>query len=114
MNPNHYSQLNVPSHKFDFLDTMCEFRELKLGIDFVLVTEDTRYDCHKLVVAASSPFFRRLLFEDPVEDLQEFDARHMQNRAIELFLQYCYQAKLIVGEETDMEVSNIEYSSFFS
>lgn len=96
------AQLSIPSYKFDFLNTLKKFRDEDYLLDCKIKAKNKEFKCHKIVVAAASPVLKQLL-ENNLEQVAVIEV-NVSDRAAELFVQYCYDAKILVNHDDDLEV----------
>lgn len=98
------TKLSIPSRKFGILEQLNLLKEEKFKFDCILKGHTKNFECHKIVVASASPILKAMLLNEN-EAVSQIET-NVSDRAVDLFLQYAYQAQLIVQSDNDLEVIN--------
>ncbi|XP_076026068.1 kelch-like protein 41a [Genypterus blacodes] len=75
-------------------------------IDSILKVGDRSFPCHKLILAACSPYFRELFFFDDgkEEDKKEVVLENMDPSVMEMIIKYMYTAEMEITDDNVQEV----------
>ncbi|ELU13145.1 hypothetical protein CAPTEDRAFT_119690 [Capitella teleta] len=85
--------------------TLRDMRHSDEMVDVVLVFEETRVKCHRLVLAASSEYFRRMLQTDMQErDASEIAFKEVSSTIGLLLVEYLYTGNIELSTENAQEL----------
>ena len=83
------------------LDQMNYLRRTSELCDVYLLVGNTRIHAHKIVLSASSPYFRAMFTGELVESKQtEIVIRDIDEQAMEMIVDFCYTSKITVDEKS--------------
>ena len=69
--------------------------------DIVLNVGTSRIKAHKIILCASSPYFRAMFTNELAESKQnEITLRDIDENAMEILIDFCYTSKITVDEKT--------------
>lgn len=98
-------------HSLDLLDQMKSMKALAEMIDVVLVAEGEKFPCHKVMLAAFSPYFKAMFTCGLIECTQKEVALHdMSAESVSTLLHYMYTAELYL---TNSNVQSVAVAAFF-
>ncbi|KAJ6668327.1 hypothetical protein lerEdw1_015704 [Lerista edwardsae] len=98
-------------HSLNLLDQMKSMKALAEMIDVVLVAEDEKFPCHKVMLAAFSPYFKAMFTCGLIECTQKEVALHdMSADSVSTLLHYMYTAELYL---TNSNVQSVAVAAFF-
>ncbi|XP_053143855.1 kelch repeat and BTB domain-containing protein 12 isoform X1 [Hemicordylus capensis] len=98
-------------HSFNLLDQIKSMKELMEMIDVVLVAEGEKFPCHKLMLAAFSPYFKAMFTCGLIECTQKEVALHdMSAESVSILLHYMYTAELYL---TNCNVQSVAITAYF-
>lgn len=93
-------------HGITLLDHLTKMKDTEQLTDVVLVAEDVRFPCHRLVLAAFSPYFRVMFTCGLREcDKREIFLRDMPSKSLGLLLEYMYSSKLPLSNDNVQGIS---------
>lgn len=86
-------------------DGLCDLLETDKFVDCILKIEDKEFPCHRLVLAASSPFFKAMF----LSDLEESKKREIVLRDVEpgimgMILRYLYTSDIDLTEQNVQDI----------
>lgn len=86
-----------------------EFHEIRELCDVVLCVEETRIPAHRVVLAASSPYFRAMFSGNMLESFQkEILLSDLEATAVEQLVDFFYTGKIVIDEAN---VQSVLYAS---
>lgn len=93
-------------HGIALLDQLNRMRETEQLTDVVLVAEDVRFPCHRVVLSAFSPYFR-VMFTCGLRECanREVFLRDMPWKSLALLLEYMYSSKLPLANDNVQGIS---------
>lgn len=93
-------------HGITLLEQLNRMRETEQLTDVVLVAEDVRFPCHRVVLSVFSPYFR-VMFTCGLRECasREVFLRDMPSNSLTLLLEYMYSSKLQLSNENVQGVS---------
>ncbi|XP_076124910.1 kelch repeat and BTB domain-containing protein 12 [Alosa pseudoharengus] len=93
-------------HGISLLDQLNRMRDTEQLTDVVLVAEDVRFACHRVVLSAFSPYFR-VMFTCGLRECanREVFLRDMPSKSLALLLEYMYSSKLPLSNENVQGIS---------
>ncbi|KAJ7316901.1 hypothetical protein JRQ81_003063 [Phrynocephalus forsythii] len=98
-------------HSLHLLSQVQRMKELAEMTDVVLVAEDEKFPCHKLVLAAFSPYFKSMFTCGLSECSQkEVVLQDMSAESVSILLHYMYTAELLL---TNCNVQSVAVAAFF-
>ncbi|KAH0630164.1 hypothetical protein JD844_012850 [Phrynosoma platyrhinos] len=98
-------------HSLNLLNQIKNMKELTEMIDVVLVAEGERFPCHKLMLAAFSPYFKAMFTCGLIECTQKEVVLHdMSAESVSVLLHYMYTAELHL---TNSNVQSVAIAAFF-
>ncbi|XP_060095675.1 kelch repeat and BTB domain-containing protein 12 [Heteronotia binoei] len=98
-------------HSLHLLDQMKSMKNLTEMIDVILVAEDEKFPCHKLILAAFSPYFKAMFTCGLVECTQKEVVLHDTSaESVSVLLHYMYTAELHL---TNGNVQSVAVAAFF-
>ncbi|XP_062977442.1 kelch repeat and BTB domain-containing protein 12 [Elgaria multicarinata webbii] len=98
-------------HSLNLLDQIKSMKNLTEMIDVVLVAEGEKFPCHKLMLAAFSPYFKAMFTCGLIECTQKEVALHdMSAESVSTLLHYMYTAELHL---TNCNVQSVAIAAFF-
>ncbi|XP_003217775.2 kelch repeat and BTB domain-containing protein 12 [Anolis carolinensis] len=98
-------------HSLNLLNQIKNMKELTEMIDVVLVAEDEKFPCHKLMLAAFSPYFKAMFTCGLIECTQREVALHdMSAESVSVLLHYMYTAELLLSNSN---VQSVAITAFF-
>lgn len=69
--------------------------------DVVLNVGNSKIRAHKIILCASSPYFRAMFTNELAESKQtEITLRDIDENAMEILIEFCYTSKITVDEKT--------------
>lgn len=82
-----------------------QINQLRRGNDFlcdvILNVGTSRIKAHKIILCASSPYFRAMFTNGLAESKQnEITLRDIDENAMEILIDFCYTSKITVDEKT--------------
>lgn len=91
------------------LKVMRSFKQLRDEghlIDFTIIAEDKKFKVHKIILAASSAYFRALFLHPDSKEMKESEVRleDISCNAIESILNYCYTLELHLDPDNVREI----------
>lgn len=79
---------------------MEEIRRLGKLCDITLMAQSHKYSAHRIVLAASIPYFNAMLLHDLIESKQEvITINNVEAQALEQFINYSYNGKITITNE---------------
>ncbi|XP_025052606.1 kelch repeat and BTB domain-containing protein 12 isoform X4 [Alligator sinensis] len=98
-------------HSLTLLDQINGMKELTQMIDVVLVAEGEKFPCHKLILAAFSPYFKAMFTCGLLECTQrEVVLYDISAESVSIILNYMYSADLHL---THLNVQNVAVAAYF-
>ncbi|XP_054834794.1 kelch repeat and BTB domain-containing protein 12 [Eublepharis macularius] len=98
-------------HSLNLLDQIKSMKNLTEMIDVVLVAEGEKFPCHKLMLAAFSPYFKAMFTCGLVECMQKEVVLHdTPAESVSVLLHYVYTAELHL---TNDNVQSVAVAAFF-
>lgn len=98
-------------HSLNLLDRTKSMRDLTEMIDVILVAEGEKFHCHKLMLAAFSPYFKAMFTCGLIECMQKEVVLHdMSSESVSILLHYMYTAELHL---TNCNVQSVAIAAFF-
>ncbi|KAM3846454.1 kelch repeat and BTB domain-containing protein 12 [Vipera latastei] len=98
-------------HSLNLLDQIKYMKDLTEMIDVVLVAEEKKFPCHKLILAAFSPYFKAMFTCGLMECTQREVVLHdIAAESISVLLHYMYTSELHL---TNCNVQNVAIAAFF-
>lgn len=93
-------------HGITLLEQLNRMRETEQLTDVVLVAEDVRFPCHRVVLSAFSPYFR-VMFTCGLRECSNRDIalRDMPSKSLGMLLEYMYSSKLPLTNENVQGIS---------
>lgn len=70
--------------------------------DVVLVVGESRIRAHKIILSASSPYFRAMFTNDLLAESKQSEIviRDIDEQAMEMLVDFCYSSKITIDEKT--------------
>lgn len=88
-------------HAKSVLENFTALRRQGELCDVVLVVGSTRINAHKIVLCASSPYFRAMFTNELAESRQaEITIKDVDENAMEILIDFCYSAKITIDEKS--------------
>ncbi|XP_058933924.1 kelch repeat and BTB domain-containing protein 12 isoform X1 [Kogia breviceps] len=101
----------IYQHSLNFLNKIKSMKELAEMIDVVLIAEGERFPCHRLALAAFSPYFKAMFTCGLLECTQrEVVLYDITAESVSVILNYMYQAAL---EISDANVQTVATAAYF-
>nr|XP_006120281.1 kelch repeat and BTB domain-containing protein 12 isoform X1 [Pelodiscus sinensis] len=98
-------------HSLTLLDQLNSMKELTQMIDVVIVAEGEKFPCHKLILAAFSPYFKAMFTCGLLECTQrEVVLYDISAESVSIILKYMYSADLHL---TNSNVQSVAVAAFF-
>nr|XP_060622168.1 kelch repeat and BTB domain-containing protein 12 [Anolis sagrei ordinatus]XP_060622170.1 kelch repeat and BTB domain-containing protein 12 [Anolis sagrei ordinatus] len=98
-------------HGLNLLNQVKNMKELTEMTDVVLVAEDEKFPCHRLMLAAFSPYFKAMFTCGLIECTQKEVALHdMSAESVSVLLHYMYTAELHLSNSN---VQSVAITAFF-
>ncbi|XP_066472316.1 kelch repeat and BTB domain-containing protein 12 [Tiliqua scincoides] len=98
-------------HSLNLLDQMKSMKALAEMVDVVLVAEGEKFPCHKVMLAAFSPYFKAMFTCGLIECTQKEVALHDTTaESVSILLHYMYTAELYL---TNSNVQSVAVAAFF-
>ncbi|XP_013910197.1 PREDICTED: kelch repeat and BTB domain-containing protein 12 [Thamnophis sirtalis] len=99
-------------HSLNLLDQIKYMKDLTEMIDVVLVAEEKKFPCHKLILAAFSPYFKAMFTCGLMECAQREVVLHdIAAESVSVLLHYMYTSELHL---TNCNVQNVAIAAFFT
>ncbi|CAB3979831.1 kelch 17 [Paramuricea clavata] len=85
----------------DAFKTMLDFRREAIFSDVIICSDDNKeFNCHKLILASASPYFRAMFLADMKESQQpRIKIKGLDSSALEQLLEFCYTATVTITSE---------------
>ncbi|XP_054992941.1 kelch repeat and BTB domain-containing protein 12 [Sorex araneus] len=97
-------------HSLNLLKQIKDMRELEEMIDVVLIAEGERFPCHRLVLAAFSPYFKAMFTCGLLECSQKEVTLHdITADSVSVLLRYMYSAALQIDNANVQTVATAAY-----
>ena len=91
---------NAPTHASSLLTSMREFRNQKNLCDITLCVEEQEFDAHRVVLAASSPYFNAMFSHEHRESkLSKVTLNGIDPSALKELIEFAYSATLTICED---------------
>lgn len=88
-------------HPKSLLEQICSLRKSNELCDVVLNVGSSRINAHKIILSASSPYFRAMFTGELAESKQaEITIKDIDENAMEILIDFCYTSKITVDEKT--------------
>lgn len=88
-------------HAISILELMNQMRRTSELCDVCLQVGNSRIQAHKIVLSASSPYFRAMFTGELVESKQtDIVIRDIDEQAMEMIIDFCYTSKITVDEKS--------------
>ena len=92
---------NATSHASALLTSMCQLRNEHNLCDITLRSGEQEFDAHKIVLAASSPYFNAMFTNEHVESrLEKVTLNGVDPIALSQLIDFAYSATLTICEDT--------------
>ncbi|KAA8587467.1 hypothetical protein FQN60_016329 [Etheostoma spectabile] len=86
-------------------DGLCDLLENDKFVDCVLKIQDEKFPCHRLVLAASSPFFKAMLLSDLEESKKrEIVLKDVEPGVMGMILRYLYTSDINLTEQNVQDI----------
>ncbi|XP_060900031.1 kelch-like protein 40a [Labrus mixtus] len=86
-------------------DGLCDLLENDKFVDCVLKIQDKEYPCHRLVLAASSPFFKAMFLSDLEESKKrEIVLKDVEPGVMGMILRYLYTSDISLTEQNVQDI----------
>ncbi|XP_056149941.1 kelch-like protein 40a [Lampris incognitus] len=86
-------------------DGLCDLLENEKFVDCVLKIQDKEFPCHRLVLAASSPFFKAMFLSDLEESKKrEIVLKDVQPSVMGMILRYLYTSDINLTEQNVQDI----------
>lgn len=86
-------------------DGLCDLLENKKFVDCVLKIKDKEFPCHRLVLAASSPFFKAMFLSELEESKkQEIVLKDVEPSVMGMILRYLYTSDINLTEQNVQDI----------
>ncbi|KAM6918415.1 kelch-like protein 40a [Xenentodon cancila] len=86
-------------------DGLCDLLENDKFVDCVLKIQDKEFPCHRLVLAASSPFFKAMFLSDLEESKKkEIVLKDVDPRVMGMILRYLYTSDINLTEQNVQDI----------
>lgn len=101
---NEHREVDDPNYAADVLVKLNHFRNLKKYVDFTIHVGDQSFDCHKVVLAATSRYFAVNLADEITEDGKSIKKRELtltevEPRVVQALIDYIYTSKLTISSD---------------
>ena len=85
----------------DAFKTILDFRREAIFSDVIICSDDNKeFNCHKLILASASPYFRAMFLADMKESQQpRIKIKGLDSSALEQLLEFCYTATVTITSE---------------
>lgn len=88
-------------HAKSVLENFAALRRQGELCDVVLLVGSTRINAHKIVLCASSAYFRAMFTNELAESKQtEITIKDIDENAMEILIDFCYSAKITIDEKS--------------
>jgi len=89
-------------------DGLCDLLENEKFVDCVLKVRDEEFPCHRLVLAASSPFFKAMFLSDCEESKKrEIVLKDVEPGVIGMILRYIYTSDINLTEQNVQDIFTV-------
>lgn len=96
-NVEHFTDPNWSNNGFQNME---EIRRLGKLCDITLVAQEHKYTAHRIVLAASIPYFNAMFLHDLIESKQDvITINNIDSSALEQFINYSYNGKITINNE---------------
>ncbi|XP_077581076.1 kelch-like protein 40a [Stigmatopora nigra] len=86
-------------------DGLCDLLENDKFVDCVLKVKDKKFPCHRLVLAASSPFFKAMFLSDLEESrTRDIVLKDVEPATVGLILRYLYTSDIKLTEQNVQDI----------
>ncbi|XP_061588734.1 kelch-like protein 40a [Cololabis saira] len=86
-------------------DGLCDLLENDKFVDCILKIQDQEFPCHRLVLAASSPFFKAMFLSDLEESKKrEIVLKDVDPKVMALILRYLYTSEINLTEQNVQDI----------
>lgn len=86
-------------------DGLCDLLENDRFVDCVLKIQDKEFPCHRLVLAASSPFFKAMFLSDLEESKKrEVTLKNVEPGVMGMILRYLYTSEINLTEQNVQDI----------
>lgn len=86
-------------------DGLCDLLENEKFVDCVLKIQDKEFPCHRLVLAASSPFFKAMFLSELEESKKrEIVLKDVEPSIMEMILRYLYTSDINLTEQNVQDI----------
>ena len=78
-------------------------QQMNILCDFILITNTTSIECHKLVLACSSTYFLKL-FSNPEHNINTIDVSHVSSYTLKSVVDFMYENEYVIDDENVFEL----------
>ena len=88
-------------HPRNLLEQINQLRRSNELCDVFLIVGNSKISAHKIILSASSPYFRAMFTGELVESRQtEITIKDIDENAMEMLVDFCYTSKITVDEKS--------------
>ncbi|XP_077988753.1 kelch-like protein 24 [Glandiceps talaboti] len=99
LRPNNFD-FHQPVHSSDVLEELYEMRSNNLFTDVTLHIENTDFECHRNILAATSSYFMSMFSTDLKEKRENvITIKNIKAQSMSLILQYAYTSRIQITEQ---------------
>jgi len=90
-------RFSISRHPCDVLDMLNTFRRTGKLCDIVLRAESDKFEVHRIVLAAASPYFKAMFCNNMVEcGMTEIPLHGMKAHVLSAIIEFAYTSKVVV------------------